>query len=213
MKALKYRGEELKKVLVRIRRLPVIPKPLEVSINRSIKEQLLESFQEKDIRWQEDVNTKIGSNFRVTITQKTKNKKKVRFQLENLSNNISSGARDKAVKGKIKKKKEVKKSGKRSRVKVSIPSEVEEIKDQLVENENYQIPASEEEMEEEDSEFPRWPVPSWSLQEEIEKVLSSRSQAIDPGLIFAKPEAPDLDAIFTDKQASGGRDIWRSPAK
>ena len=128
MKALKYRGEELKKVRVRIRRLPAIPKPLEVSINRSIKAQLLESFQERDLHWLEDVNSKIGSHFSVKITQKPKKKKKVRFQLENQnpSNNMSSGARSKAVKGKIKKKKEVKKSGKRSKVKVSIPSEVDE---------------------------------------------------------------------------------------
>ena len=88
MKALKYRGEELKKVRVRIRRLPAIPKPLEVSINRSIKAQLLESFQERDLHWQEDVNSKIGSHFSVKITQKPKKKKKVRFQLENLSNNL-----------------------------------------------------------------------------------------------------------------------------
>ena len=109
MKALKYRGEELKKVRVRIRRLPAIPKPLEVSINRSIKAQLLESFQERDLHWLEDVNSKIGSHFSVKITQKPKKKKKVRFQLENQnpSNNMSSGARSKAVKGKIKKKKEI----------------------------------------------------------------------------------------------------------
>ena len=198
MKSKKY---NLKEVRVRLHRLPANPKPMEVRINRSIKHQLLQIYSKREISWKGDIETKIGKNFSVTV----KPRRKVRCL------SYAEEAEDQSIK--VKNRTLVKKSVKSRKIQVRIPppTEVEKIKDRLVRVENYQLPETEEEREEEDTDCPCWPVPTWARQEEVNKTMISRSQAIDPALLFAEQEAPDLDMIFTDQEDSGGRDIWRSP--
>ena len=205
---------KMKKVEIRLARLRVEPKPTEVRLFRSLKDQLLEIYEERDLTNLSELNgsVKVGKEF--TVTLKRKNEKKVKIVRKKVK--VSSPTACSMIKEKLVK------IGKgnshyRKKIKVSFPTAYSKIKEKLVKirkcnshDQNYQIPFSVEEME---ADFERdRPIPAWAKDDELEKTLP-QSQNIDPDFLFPEPESPDLDQIFPDTSISSQRNIWKSPVK